>query len=90
MDDLPRGLLNAALYHFVRGEHDLTTKHLAEAQQIAERGPMPLFLADIHLHRAHMFRDRDALSKAAHLIRSLGYGRRFDELADAEVAFEKE
>ena len=90
MDDHPRGLLTAALYHFVRGEHDLTTKHLAEAQQIAERGPMPLFLADIHLHRAHMFRDRDALSKAAHLIRSLGYGRRFDELADAEAAFGKE
>ncbi len=51
MDQLPRGLLTAALYHFVRGEYDLAEKDLAEAQQIAERGPMPLFLADIHLTR---------------------------------------
>lgn len=89
MDDLPRGLLTAALYHFVRGEHALALKHLAEAQQIAERGPMPLFLADIHLHRARMFRDRAEFALAAQLIRSLGYGRRTGELADAEVAAER-
>ncbi len=47
---------------------------------------MPLFLADVHLTRARPFRDRDELSKAAHLIRSLGYGRRTEELADAEKA----
>ena len=28
---------------------------LDEAWEIAERGPMPLFLADIHLHRARLF-----------------------------------
>ena len=28
--------------------------YLSEAQQIAERGPMPLFLADVHLHRARL------------------------------------
>ena len=39
---------------------------------------------------APVFRDRDELAKAAHLIRSLGYGRRYDELADAEAAFGKE
>ncbi|MFO0942772.1 MAG: hypothetical protein U0930_18695 [Pirellulales bacterium] len=83
--ELPRSLLTAALYHFVRGEHALAEKNLAEAQQIAERGPMPLFLADVHLHRARMFRDRDELAKAAHLIRTLGYGRRYEELADAET-----
>ncbi|HYH68852.1 MAG TPA: hypothetical protein VD866_29435 [Urbifossiella sp.] len=83
---LPNGLLTAALYHFVRGEHDLARQHLAEAQQIAERGPMPLFLADVHLHRARMFRDRTELAKAAKLIRDLGYGRRDDELADAVEA----
>lgn len=81
-----RGLLTASLYHFVRGEYDLARKYLAGAQQIAERGPMPLYLADIHLHRARMFHDRDELSQAAKLIRSLGYGRRYDELADAEAA----
>jgi hypothetical protein len=86
MDYLPRGLLTASLYHFVRGEHDLARKHLAEAQQIAERGPMPLFLADIHLTRARLFRDRASLSQAATLIRTLGYGRRYEELADAEAA----
>ncbi|MEI8383245.1 MAG: transposase [Planctomycetota bacterium] len=52
--ELPRGLLTASLYHFVRGEPALSQKHLAEAQQIAERGPMPLFLADIHLTRARL------------------------------------
>lgn len=59
---------------------------LAEAQQIAEHGPMPLFLADVHLHRARLFRDKSELTKAAKLIRTFGYGRRYDELADAEEA----
>jgi nucleoside phosphorylase len=86
MNHLPRGLLTASLYHFVRGEHDLALKHLAEAQQIAERGPMPLYLADIQLTRARLFRDRASLSEAATLIRTLGYGRRTEELADAEAA----
>ena len=83
---IARGLLTAALYHFVRGEHDLTRKHLDEAQQIAERGPMPLFLADVHLHRARLFHDPAALAEAARLIRTLGYARRNAELADAEAA----
>ncbi len=82
---LPFGLLTAALYHFIRGEHDLARKNLTEAQQIAERGPMPLFLADVHLHRARMFCDRTALALAAKLIRAHGYGRRYQELADAEA-----
>ncbi|MES2671114.1 MAG: SEFIR domain-containing protein [Pseudomonadota bacterium] len=95
---LARGLLTASLYHFVCGEHDLALKHLAEAQQIAERGPMPLFLADIHLTRARLagsvkeeggMMNVDAkveLAQAATLIRTLGYGRRTEELADAEAA----
>jgi len=83
---LPSGLLTASLYHFVRGEHDLARKYLNDTQQIADRGPMPLFLADVHLHRARLFRDRGELAKAAKLIRDLGYGRRYDELADAEAA----
>ncbi len=86
MNHLPRALLTASLYHFVRGEHALALKHLAEAQQIAERGPMPLFLADIHLTRARLFHDHDELAKAAKLIRAHGYGRRYQELADAEAA----
>jgi hypothetical protein len=97
---LPRGLLTAALYHFVRGEYDLAEKHLAEAQQIAERGPMPLFLADIHLTRARLWGRgkeeggslkidaRAELVRAGELIRELKYGRRYEELADAENALE--
>lgn len=83
--ELPRGLLTAALYHHVRGEPALAEKHLAEAQQIAERGQMRLHLADVHLHRARIFRDPVELAKAARLIRELGYGRRYEELADAEA-----
>lgn len=86
MNHLPRGLLTAALYHHVRGEPALAEKHLAEAQQIAERGQMRLYLADVHLHRARIFRDPVELTKAAKLIRELGYGRRYQELADAEAA----
>jgi hypothetical protein len=86
VDHLARGHLTAALYHFVRGQHDLARANLAEAEQIAERGPMPLILADIALYRARMFRDKAELAKAGKLIRELGYGRRYDELADAEVA----
>ncbi len=83
---IARGLLTAASYHFVRGEPTVAHRHLAEAQQIAQRGPMPLILADIHLTRARLFRDREALAQAANLIRTHGYGRRAEELADAERA----
>ncbi len=83
---LPLGLLTAALYHFVRGDAAAARAALAAAQGIAERGPMPLYLADIHLHRARLFRNRAELAQAARLIRDLGYGRRYDELADAEAA----
>jgi ATP/maltotriose-dependent transcriptional regulator MalT len=79
-------LLTAAWYHAVRGEAELARNYLDEAWQIAERGPMPLYMADIHLHRARLFRDKGELAKAGELIRKLGYGRRYDELADAEAA----
>ena len=80
-------LLTAALYHGTLGaDPDEARRLLAEAQQIAERGPMPLYLADVHLHRARLFRDRTALVEARALIDRHGYGRRRDELADAEAA----
>ena len=60
--------------------------YLAEAQQIAERGPMPLYLADVHLHRARLFQDRDELARARTLIDKHQYGRRREELEDAEAA----
>ena len=68
---------------------------LDEAWEIAERGPMPLFLADIHLHRARLF-FREAnypwespqkdLAEARRLIEKCSYWRRKEELEDAELA----
>ncbi|MCU0753804.1 MAG: hypothetical protein MUE46_01610 [Xanthomonadales bacterium] len=84
---LPRALLTAAFFYFRFGSSPEKSKKLIdEAQRIAERGPMPLDLADVHLHRARMFRDKSELEKAGKLIRNLGYGRRYEELADAEAA----
>ena len=83
---LPKGLLTAALYRFVRGDFAAARTALDQAEEIAERGPMPLYLADIHLHRARLFRDRAELAKARDLIKKHGYGRRKEELADAEAA----
>jgi len=54
-DYLPRALLTAAWYHFVRVDPDQAKHCLDEAQQIADRGPMPLYLADILLHRARLW-----------------------------------
>jgi tetratricopeptide (TPR) repeat protein len=84
---LPMALLTASLYHGTLGADPGEARRLlAEAQQIAERGPMPLYLADVHLHRARLFHDRAALAEARALIERHGYGRRRDELADAEAA----
>lgn len=74
---------------------------LDEAWEIAERGPMPLFLADIHLHRARLFGPPDPhgqpttypwtspqhdLAEARRLVEKHGYVRRMEELEDAEAA----
>jgi hypothetical protein len=86
VDCLPMALLTTALYHRTLGaDPEEARRLLAEAQQIAERGPMPLYLADVCLHRARLFRDRAALAEARALIERHGYGRRRDELADAEA-----
>jgi tetratricopeptide (TPR) repeat protein len=101
-DRLPKALLVGALYHGTLGENPEEAKRLLEeAQQIAERGPMPLYLADVHLHRARLFgrlpkSDRQAkfpdidpkaeLAEARRLIEKHGYWRRKEELEDAEVA----
>ena len=87
LDHLPKALLTAALHAgAVAGRVDEARRYLDEAQLIAERGPMPLYLADVHLHRARLFRDRTALDQARRLIEDLAYGRRREELEDAEAA----
>ena len=85
LDHLPKALLTAALHAVVAGRADEARHYLDEAQLIAERGPMPLYLADVHLHRARLFHDRAALAEARRLIEDYAYGRRREELEDAEA-----
>ncbi len=85
---VPLGLLTRARLRSLTGDASGARADLNEAWAIAERGPMPLFQADVHLHRARLFHDRDALAEARRLIEKHGYGRRLEELADAEEAAE--
>ncbi|MFY9822352.1 MAG: TIR domain-containing protein [Thermoanaerobaculia bacterium] len=86
IDYLPLGLLTRAWLRCLSGDKSGCREDLAEAGEIAERGPMPLFQADIQLYRARLFRDRAALAEARRLIEKHGYHRRDEELADAEAA----
>jgi len=92
---IPRGLLSRAWLRFVEDNSDAARADLDEAWQIAERGRMRLFMADVHLHRARLFHAvtpypwksaRDDLAAARKLIDECGYHRRDEELADAEKA----
>jgi len=100
-DFLPRGLLTRAWLRSLTGARtgpESAQSDLDEAWEIAERGPMPLFLADIHLYRARLF-FREAtypwkspqhdLAEASHLIYKHGYLRREEELKDAEAALKQ-
>ncbi len=103
---LPHGLLTRAWLRFLTGAGagpESAQEDLDEAWEIAERGPMRLFMADIHLYRARLFHEvkpypwatdadgnargaRDDLAAARKLIEQCGYGRRKEELEDAEEA----
>jgi tetratricopeptide (TPR) repeat protein len=85
-DDIPRGLLTRAWLCAIAGQPEAAHADLDHAERIATRGGMALHLADVHLHRARLFRDRAALAEARRLIEDCGYGRRLEELADAEEA----
>ena len=85
-DYLPSALLSRAWLRALQRQPDLARADLDEAQQIAERGSMRLHLADIHLHRARLFRDKEELKRARALIEQCGYWRRKEELEDAEEA----
>jgi hypothetical protein len=95
---IPRGLLTRAWLRYLEGKTtgtDSSQTDLEESWEIAERGPMNLHLADIHLHRARLF-FREAkypwqspavdLAAAEKLINDCGYHRRDEELADAKRA----
>ncbi len=83
---LPLVLLTRAWLRCLSCDEPGCRADLDEAWEIAERGPMPLFQADIQLYRARLFRDRAALAEARRLIEKHGYHRRDGELADAEEA----
>ena len=95
---LPLGLLTRAWLRSLTGARtgpESAKSDLDEAWEIAERGPMPLFLADIHLYRARLFFDeakypwqspQHDLAEARRLILKHGYLRRKEELEDAEAA----
>jgi len=97
-DHLPRGLLTRAWLRSLTGARtgpESAQSDLDEAWEIAERGPMPLFLADIHLYRARLFfregtypwqSPQHDLAEARRLIFKHGYLRRKEELEDAEAA----
>ncbi len=99
-DHLPRGLLTRAWLRSLTGPRtgpDSAQSDLEEAWEIAERGPMPLHRADIHLYRARLFfrekaypwqSPQDDLAEARRLIFKHGYLRRKEELEDAEAALE--
>ncbi|MGH8608632.1 MAG: hypothetical protein ACREX9_14835, partial [Gammaproteobacteria bacterium] len=92
---LPRGFLARAAFYAWTNDLLRAQADLDEAWEIAERGPMKLFLADIRLYRARLF-FREAqypwgspaadLAAARKLIEQCGYGRRKEELEDAESA----
>jgi hypothetical protein len=85
MDHLPRGLRTRAWLRFLLGDRAGCEADLEEVQEIAERGPVPLHLADLYLTRARLLRDPAALATARDLIATYGYHRRDEGLADAEA-----
>ncbi len=90
------GLLTRAWLRFFlncRTSPTSAQEDLDEAWEIAERGPMRLHMADIHLYRARLFFREEKypwgsagkdLEEAERLINECGYHRRDEELADAK------
>lgn len=92
---LPLGLLSRAWLRFLQDDRDGASIDLDEAWEIAERGPMRLHMADIHLYRARLFyavkpypwdSPHADLAAARKRIEECGYWRRKEELEDAEAA----
>lgn len=87
------GLLASSWLSRLDGDNEGAQADLDEAWDIAERGPMRLHMADIHLYRARLFFREDKypwdspqadLIAAEKLINDCGYHRRDEELADAK------
>lgn len=94
-DLIPRGLLTRAWFRFLTANSEGAREDLDEAWEIAERGPMRLHMADIHLYRSRLFFREERypwespqadLDAAEGVINECGYHRRDEELADAKQA----
>ncbi len=90
-----RGHLISVEFHSQYGRVADGQAHLDEAWDMAERGPMRLHMADIHLHRARFFANeilypwtspQTDLAAAEKLINECGYHRRDEELAETKHA----
>lgn len=100
--DIPECLLTRAWLRSLEGRLESAQDDLDEAWEIAQHGPMPLLMADIHLQRARLFfcqkiylwsnpdgsarSAKDDLTDARRLIEKHGYLSRMPELEDAERA----
>jgi tetratricopeptide (TPR) repeat protein len=88
---LPYGLLCRAWLQCLEGKHvgpESAQADLDEAWEIAERGPMRLFMADIHLYRARLFHAVKPYPWNKFADGSEGRGPK-DDLADARKLIEK-
>lgn len=84
--ELPLGLLMRAWFRFVTGDEAGCRDDLETIEELAERGPMPPYLAEVYLYRARLFRDPAELDRAEELISELqakGFHRLDDQLQDA-------
>jgi tetratricopeptide (TPR) repeat protein len=91
IDELPRGLLTRAWLRFLEGAStgsQSAEEDLDEAFEIAERGPMRLFMADIHLYRARLFHAVKPYPWSKFDDGSEGRGPK-DDLADARKLIEQ-
>lgn len=95
MDYLPKSLLTRAWQRQLMGNATGARADLDEALEMAERGPMRLYQADVWLFRARLFFREDPeaaradLDEAQRLIDKCGYHRRDGEVQDAEQALER-
>ncbi len=95
---LPRTLITRAEYYCANHQPTAALADLAESWEIAESGPMPLLMADIHLTRVKLFATTTPypwhtpqadLQAARHLIEQCGYWRKKEELAALEQQLQK-
>ena len=93
-DDVPRGLFARAFYYRIQNQFPEAWEDLAEAQEIAERGEMKLWLVDYHLEACRLSlaegrpengdrrpeKAKQHLEEAGKFVEETGYHRRDPEV----------